>query len=216
MTTLKDELASQHEEIVSYLAAFGIIGIILIDSALNILDCNQGFIKMFQLQNKPLGTPIADFLILGDKDLKHTREMKISCSHQSAVNGLLYCRAFEAKNGFLLFCERLILTESRAIEQIGMINNELINLQRELVKKNVALGKLRLELDDRVEELEATLARVKQLEGIIPICAYCKKIRDDQDDWHRLENYITDHSEAQFSHGICPTCFEKEMKEIKS
>jgi PAS domain-containing protein len=214
MTMLKEGLASQREELESYLEKVSSIGILLIDAARNIQDCNQGFTRMFQLQQKPTGSPAADFLILGDDDLKQTEEMKLSCNHQSGMNGLLCCRTVETENGYLIFCERLILTESRAIEQIGTINNELINLQRETVKKNLLLEKLGRELDERIAEIEATLARVKQLEGIIPICAYCKKIRDDQDDWHGLEKYITEHSEAQFSHGICPACFEKEMKEM--
>jgi hypothetical protein len=50
------------------------------------------------------------------------------------------------------------------------------------------------------------------LEGIIPICMYCKKIRDDQQSWHQLETYISSHSEAMFSHGLCPTCIEEQMK----
>jgi DNA-binding response OmpR family regulator len=61
----------------------------------------------------------------------------------------------------------------------------------------------------KVVQLEETLARVKHLEGIIPICMYCKKIRDDQDSWSQLETYITAHSEAVFSHGICPDCLRK-------
>lgn len=62
------------------------------------------------------------------------------------------------------------------------------------------------------EELEAALAQVKKLEGIIPICMYCKKIRDDQSSWQQLEKYISEHSEAKFSHGVCPDCYEKAMK----
>ncbi|MFA7061769.1 MAG: CHASE domain-containing protein [Pedobacter sp.] len=65
-------------------------------------------------------------------------------------------------------------------------------------------------------EREAALARVKKLEGIIPICMYCKKIRDDQNSWNQLEQYITNHSEAIFSHGICPHCYEEQMNLIKS
>ncbi|MFZ4859835.1 MAG: c-type heme family protein [Desulfuromonadaceae bacterium] len=57
------------------------------------------------------------------------------------------------------------------------------------------------------QEKETALALVKKLEGIIPICMYCKKIRDDQESWHQLEAYICEHSEAQFSHGMCPDCF---------
>jgi len=69
------------------------------------------------------------------------------------------------------------------------------------------------ELADKVEQLEAALNKVKQLEGIIPICMYCKKIRDDQASWQHLESYITQHSEAHFSHGICPECFTKVSRE---
>jgi len=72
------------------------------------------------------------------------------------------------------------------------------------------------EREKLIAELEATLTLVKQLEGIIPICSYCKKIRDDRDSWHGLEKYITEHSEAKFSHGICPTCFEEEKRKIET
>lgn len=67
----------------------------------------------------------------------------------------------------------------------------------------------------RKEELEAALARVRQLEGIIPICMYCKKIKDDQESWQELEKYITQHSEVMFSHSACPECYEKEMEAIR-
>lgn len=63
-------------------------------------------------------------------------------------------------------------------------------------------------------EREEALARVRKLEGIIPICMYCKKIRDDQNSWQQLERYISDHSEALFSHGMCPHCAEEQMKVI--
>lgn len=69
------------------------------------------------------------------------------------------------------------------------------------------------ELHVKNMELESVLARVRQLEGIIPICMYCKQIRDDQNSWQQLEKYITEHSEVMFSHGICPHCAE-EQKEI--
>lgn len=65
------------------------------------------------------------------------------------------------------------------------------------------------------EELEAALARVRQLEGIIPICMFCKKIKDDQESWRQLEDYVSQHSEVMFSHSACPECFEKEMKSIQ-
>jgi hypothetical protein len=57
-----------------------------------------------------------------------------------------------------------------------------------------------------VAELQQSLAEVKTLKGFIPICASCKKIRDDRGFWSQIEAYITRHSDAQFSHGICPEC----------
>ena len=63
---------------------------------------------------------------------------------------------------------------------------------------------------------KAQEAEIKQLRGFLPICAYCKKIRDDAGYWNQVEKYVSDHTEAKFSHGICPTCFEREMKEIKA
>ena len=58
-------------------------------------------------------------------------------------------------------------------------------------------------------ELQAALAEVKTLSGLLPICASCKKIRDDQGYWQQVEVYIRDHSEVEFSHGICPDCAQK-------
>ena len=58
-------------------------------------------------------------------------------------------------------------------------------------------------------ELKDALSKVKKLSGLLPICAGCKKIRDDTGYWNRIEAYIREHSEADFSHGICPDCAEK-------
>ena len=57
-----------------------------------------------------------------------------------------------------------------------------------------------------ITELKAAQAKVKVLSGLLPICANCKKVRDDKGYWNQIETYIQDHSEAEFSHGICPAC----------
>jgi phosphoserine phosphatase RsbU/P len=76
-------------------------------------------------------------------------------------------------------------------------------------RANVGLRMLALQesLARRVTELEAALSSVKMLRGLLPMCSYCKKIRVDDKYWQQLEGYLSDHSEAQFSHGICPDCF---------
>lgn len=62
-----------------------------------------------------------------------------------------------------------------------------------------------------IQELQISLSEVKTLSGLLPICAWCKKIRDDAGYWHILEKYITDRSRALFSHGICPECAKKQF-----
>ncbi|MBD3274492.1 MAG: PAS domain S-box protein [Candidatus Marinimicrobia bacterium] len=68
---------------------------------------------------------------------------------------------------------------------------------------------LEAEKDVLITELEQALARVKNLEGILHICSFCKKIRDEQEHWQPIEKYIDERSDARFSHGICPDCYEE-------
>jgi DNA-binding response OmpR family regulator len=76
------------------------------------------------------------------------------------------------------------------------------------------IASLQQSLAMRVIELQNALAMVKQLSGLLPICSYCKKIRGDDNYWQQLETYLSEHSEAQFSHGVCPDCFEHVKKEF--
>ena len=69
-------------------------------------------------------------------------------------------------------------------------------------------GRKRAEEENRkmIRELNETLGQVRRLHGLLPICAACKKIRDDKGQWHAIESYISGHSQAEFSHSICPSC----------
>ena len=66
----------------------------------------------------------------------------------------------------------------------------------------------------RVSDLQQALSDVKRLGGLLPICAYCKRIRDDGDYWKQIEQYLSEYSEAQFSHGICPQCLETHLEQL--
>ncbi len=83
---------------------------------------------------------------------------------------------------------------------------------RARVQVGARVAKLQACLADRIRQLEDALKKVKQLQGLIPICSYCKKIRDDRNYWRQVESYLAEHSEAQFSHGICPDCYAKLME----
>ena len=77
------------------------------------------------------------------------------------------------------------------------------------VKVGERVAALQSALVEQVHSLRKALVHVKTLQGILPICMHCHKIRNDRQSWERLEKYITEHSEAQFTHGLCPECLEK-------
>ena len=89
--------------------------------------------------------------------------------------------------------------ELKARAQVGM---RMVALQESMAR--------------RLAELEQALANVKQLRGLLPMCAYCKKIRVDDKYWQQLESYLADHSDAEFSHGICPECFPSVLDEVRN
>jgi len=68
---------------------------------------------------------------------------------------------------------------------------------------------LQRKLADRVRKLEVAIAEVTRLTGMLPICSYCKKVRDDKDYWQEVETYVAARSDVHFSHGVCPTCWVK-------
>lgn len=80
---------------------------------------------------------------------------------------------------------------------------------RARVRAGERVVNLESDLRQHVRELEDALAHVKQLQGLLPICSYCKKIRDDQDYWHSVDQYIAKETNVRFSHGICPTCYDE-------
>ncbi|HVP51843.1 MAG TPA: response regulator [Terriglobales bacterium] len=80
-----------------------------------------------------------------------------------------------------------------------------VRVGRRVVELQSALGA-------HVAQLQQALASVRQLQGLLPICSYCKRIRNDENYWEQLETYVSEHSEASFSHGICPNCYQSIMK----
>lgn len=81
--------------------------------------------------------------------------------------------------------------------------------------ENELLGDTMLQLWDRNLELAGEFYKCKALSGFLPICASCKKIRDEQNQWINIEEYFTEHSEAEFTHGLCPECADKLYPELK-
>jgi len=88
-------------------------------------------------------------------------------------------------------------------------------LNRSLSLKNIESERLKRGLEETVDELEVSLKQIKTLSGMLPICSVCKKIRDDRGYWNQIEKYICEHSNADFSHSLCPECAEKLYPDYK-
>ncbi len=91
------------------------------------------------------------------------------------------------------------------LKQVAEIEMELSLAQEEIERRKQAEA----ERDKVIEELKKAISEVKTLRGFLPICCICKNIRDDQGYWNQIESYIRDHSEAEFTHGLCPECAQK-------
>ncbi|MEW6156013.1 MAG: response regulator [Verrucomicrobiota bacterium] len=144
------------------------------------------------------------------------------------VSELLKAQEERPQPGKTLPDDLVVMREYNAVlvRKLEERNQDLEHAQSELLRANHKLqsqtdelSALNGELEKRVSirtaelaqknvALERALAEVKQLSGLLPICACCKKIRDDQNYWHSVESFITERSDARFSHGYCPACLE--------
>lgn len=134
------------------------------------------------------------------------------------LDGLTICRRVRAiPQGRLMYLILLTARTERLDVVLGLEAgaNDYVTkpFHHSELRARLAVGARVLELQnrlaERVDELEFVLKQVKQLCGLLPICMYCKRIRNDKDYWQQVETYISDHSEAEFSHGICPDCYDK-------
>lgn len=105
--------------------------------------------------------------------------------------------------------DRDTLERAKLAEPFGFLLKPFVE-QEIRTTLEVALYKHKMEEERRklTEELQAALAKVKQLSGLLPICAGCKKVRDDEGYWEQVETYIGAHSDIRFTHGLCPGCVE--------
>ncbi|MBI4861411.1 MAG: response regulator [Candidatus Riflebacteria bacterium] len=84
---------------------------------------------------------------------------------------------------------------------------------RARVRNHLELRRIEKEREELIRKLQEALANVQMLQGLLPICAWCKRIRDDKGYWSQVETYISERSRVQFSHGMCPQCFQKNVDE---
>lgn len=178
----------------------GPLGIILADRNYRILKANKAFCDMLEYSQEELvGRSIEEFT--------HQEDMgrSVTLSRQ-ALNGEIphfhLEKRYMKKNGNSLWINLTATVirdrDGKVLYAIGMIED---------ISKRKA-GEQEKEL--LISQLRDALANIKTLKGLIPMCAWCKKIRDDKGYWNRVEVYVKEHSDASFTHGICPTCLQKE------
>ncbi len=141
-----------------------------------------------ELQSKPM------FEFVHPDDLERSREQNRKV--RAGGEALAFENRYRCKDGSY----RWLLWNARA------------DLERELIyalARDITDRKRAEEERERlVKELQEALAEVKELQTILPICMYCRKIRDDENYWHSVEAYLAHHTKTRFSHGICPSCYQ--------
>jgi hypothetical protein len=175
--------------------------VLVLDASGRILGCNAGFFHLLPFRENPVGQTVQSLLLPESrrvfKSLPEGEAVRTSLSFVANASPphSLDCRLFFDGERILLTGEGLMLTHDDTLRQIGMLNNELINQARDLARKN--------------RELENARKKIKVLGGMLPICSCCKKIRDDRGYWTQIEGFIREHSEAEFTHGLCPDCLRE-------
>jgi len=139
------------------------------------------------------------------------------------IEGIEICRRLHTTPGFELVY--IILVTSRGGKEdlsygLAAGANDYVTKPFDPVEleARVRVGqrmvKLQRSLAARVTEVEAALAHVQRLQGLLPICSYCKKVRNEANYWEQVESYFTTHSDLDFTHSICPQCTEKMLMEV--
>jgi len=200
--TLDDLLSGSFAELAEFLMASTSIPMVLLNRDLCIEDCNQAFLDTMALNRTPVNVPFEEFIEDPSSHVGHllTGKGRLTLKKGDSLTQTMDFRTLEISGHHLVIGERILITESDAVRQIAGMHEELVNLNRELVRKN--------------HQLEEARSRIKVLGGLLPICMYCKNIRNDDGYWAQLEEYIDEHSEAQFSHSICPDCMKEHFPEM--
>lgn len=181
------------------------IVIIVLDRTLHIEDYNQGFARLLRSDSEARGKKISDFLLpesrlaLESADNIPVSPLKLNFSSEGSPPLSLTCRFYAADGSVILFGEEPMLTNNELLRKMATLNNELVNMTRDLRRKN--------------DSLAAAREEIHLLSGMLPICAWCKRVRDDEGYWSQIESYLNKHAQTEFSHSICPDCMEQMFSE---
>ena len=181
----------------------------------NILISNSGDHALELITNNPPDLILLDVFMPGIEGYEVCRRLKVDTATAHIPIIMVTGGAVQAdeavKKSFKAGATDFITKPIRSIEFLARVKSGLIikrnhDLLVEEIKQRKTAEK---EKEKLIEKLEQASIEIKSLQGIIPICSHCKKIRDDKGYWNILEAYLQKHSDATFSHGMCPDCSDK-------
>lgn len=209
------------------LASLKVLTSILKDNGYQVRSADSGRLALAYAMSNPLDLVLLDIRMPGLDGFEVCRQLSVNPKTRDIP--VIFLSAItdvaERVEGFKCGAVDFVSKPFQSDELLARVHThlKLRNLQKYIEQRSVELQRtnedLELEIKKRVQfeaererliaELQSALADIKTLRGIIPICCHCKKIRDDQGFWNQVESYVSKHSLAQFSHGMCPDCMKK-------
>jgi PAS domain S-box-containing protein len=179
-------------------------GIIITDTQGKITYVNPSFLRMFGYRDKSEVIGMNAALLFPGDEIRHFADVEAVID---VSDGATEEFTVQTKDGEMCFVE---VSSSVVRNSSGKIDGRMASFVDITRRKQ-----LELEQQTLIQKLQDALEKIKTLRGLIPICAACKNIRDDQGFWHHVEEYISKRSDAKFSHGVCPDCMKKIYPEVK-
>jgi hypothetical protein len=181
-----------------YLGDSTSVAALLLGRDLHVVRTNRAFLGLTGGDASPVGKPVLDLLepssrAAAERLLAGATEVeRLQLLGADRATCQVACRAYREGEGWLLLAEAPTMNDSQVLRTMSRMTSEVVNLSRELERKN--------------RELERALEEVRKLQGILTLCMHCKKIRNDAGLWQKLEVYVSEHTDAEFSHGLCEAC----------
>ena len=178
-------------------------GYVIIDLTGKVLDANDEYARLtgHERRDDIIGRSVVEWTAAYDR-ARNAKAVE-ECVRQGFIRNL--------ELDYTISQGQIIPVETNATLVTTRSGPQILSLCRNITERKKAVE----EREKLIVELRAALAKVKTLSGLLPICASCKRIRDDKGYWNQIEAYIRDHSEADFSHSICPECMKKLYPEYK-
>lgn len=180
-----------------------ISGVIITDIHGTICFANRSFCKMFEYKQE-------DIIGKNAAELFTTKEIR----NFSDVIGIIDISKDDNEEFIVQKSDGSNFIVEVSATNVTSVANQTLGRMASFV--DITLKKeIEKDRENLISKLQNALDTIKTLKGIIPICSYCKKIRNDKGAWDQMETYMSLHSEAQFSHGVCPECYKKVMEQME-